>query len=179
MRIYLNRKHLWESWWAGAQGCSSPLNITHPIFSKGAEPGQRRDVGRIGQVPSLPRGLPLLPGRHALPGPGGRSSAAGRGLLPGPVHATGPEQHGAGLPLQEKQGGRHNPALLFCLCRSLLSGVVCMRMTKAWFQRWKFSKWASSWAGGYQGAALCHSWVGRSCLQLACKLITNRSLLAT
>ncbi len=52
----------------------------------------------------MPRRLPLLPGRHPLPGAGGWRSAARCGLLPGSVHGAGPCWHGGGLPLQEEQG---------------------------------------------------------------------------
>lgn len=55
-------------------------------------------------MPAVPRGLPLLPGRHALHGAGRQRPAARRGVLPGPVHGAGPGQHGGGVPLQEEQG---------------------------------------------------------------------------
>lgn len=55
-------------------------------------------------MPAVSQGLPLLPGRHALPDTGGWRSAARCGLLPGSVHGAGPGQHGGGLPLQEEQG---------------------------------------------------------------------------
>lgn len=55
-------------------------------------------------MPAVPRGLPLLPGRHPLHGAGSRRPVALRGVLPGPVHAAGPGLHGGGVPLQEEQG---------------------------------------------------------------------------
>ena len=55
-------------------------------------------------MPAVPRGLPLLPGRHPLSGAGGRRPAARCGLLPGSVYGAGPGQHGGDLPLQEEQG---------------------------------------------------------------------------
>lgn len=55
-------------------------------------------------MPAVPRGLPLLPGRHTLPGAGGRRSAAHCGLPPGSVYGAGPGPHGGGVSLQEEQG---------------------------------------------------------------------------
>lgn len=79
----------------------------------------------------MPRGLPLLPGRHALHGAGRQRPADRRGVLPGSVHGAGPGQHGGGVPLQEEQGegGGNHPSLLRLEPTGILLNFAVSRRT--------------------------------------------------
>lgn len=72
--------------------------------------GGERGAGGWGSpagVPTLPRGMRQLRGRHPLPDPGGPGAAGGHPVLPGLLHAGRVPQHAGLLPLPQEQGKRH------------------------------------------------------------------------
>lgn len=77
------------------------------VTSPGCHSVPRRGGGGRGVpagVPAVPPGLCHLPGRCALPDPGGPGAAGGRAVLPGRLHAGRVPQHARLLPLPTEQG---------------------------------------------------------------------------
>lgn len=103
----VHRKHSKPFWWTVYFMRTCWFMWAH-LLREGAGLESGRLLRRVQQVSAVSGGLPFLPGRHPLPGAGGRGSAAHPHLLPGSVHPAGRGLHVWSLPLQEKQGEHRN-----------------------------------------------------------------------